>query len=86
MAKQDLSLIYIRTKRETEVAVAQVQRQSNLPSYLMIGIIEGILSKLKDDAIMDLSASADRYTEEVKEEAEKEKGENNATFTDKSDS
>jgi hypothetical protein len=86
MAKQDLLLIYSRTKRETEIAVAQVQRQFNLPAYLMIGILEGVLSKFKDEALMELSASSDRYAEALQQEAEKEKGENNATFTNESDS
>lgn len=86
MAKQDLTMIYSQTKRYTEIAVAQARAKYNLPAYLMIGILEGVLSKFKDEALMELSTSSDRYAEALQQEAEKEKGEDNATFTDKSDS
>ncbi len=86
MARQDLTLIYARTKSDAEIAIAQIRQKYNLPAYLMTGIIEGILSRLKDEAIIELSASADRYAEAVKQEAEEEKGETDVTFTNKSDS
>lgn len=85
MAKQDLTLIYSRTKSETEIAIAQVRRNYNLPAYLMIGILDGVISKLKDEAIIELSRSSDRYAEALQAEAE-EMGETDVTSTDKSDS
>lgn len=84
MAKQDLTLIYSRTKSEAEIAIAQVRRKYNLPAYLMIGILDGVTSKLKDEAIIELSQSSDRYAEALQAEVE-EMGEADVTITDKSD-
>lgn len=85
MAKQDLTLIYSRTKSEAEIAIAQVRRKYNLPAYLMIGILDGISSKLKDEAIIELSQSADRYAEALQADFE-EMGEADVTTTNESDS
>lgn len=65
MANQDLTMIYTQTKSEAELAVAQIRGKYNLPAYLMAGIVEGILSKLKDETIVELSVSTGKYIESL---------------------
>lgn len=85
MANQDLGLIYASTKRDAEIAISRVRMTYNLPAYLMVGIVEGILSRLKDECLIELTTSSERYAESLKQEAE-EKGEENAAFANNSDS
>ena len=72
MQKQDLTLIFSRTKSEADIAIAQIRSRYNLPAYLMVGIVEGILSRLKDECLIELTASAERYAESLKQDDEKE--------------
>lgn len=79
MAKEDLTIIFARTKRNIEGAVEVARKQGNLPAYLLVGIIDGISADLRKEAMLELSTSFDIYSMQKESENEKKEEQHNAS-------
>ena len=72
MARQDLSIIYTKAKRDFEIAFVQLRQKHSLPAYLMAGIVEGLLAEINKECVLELSATTDAYMDAVENEKKEE--------------
>ena len=79
MAQKDLSMLYAKSKTDTEIALAQIRRAHNLPAFLMASIIDGVSAKLQAECVMELSERSLAYAEEIAKENEKKEEQHNAS-------
>ena len=75
------------TRRRTKNAVGQIMKETAMPAYLMEGIIEGVLSDIREQKNAEMKMEQDAMMEQMKKEAAEEKkqtaGERNQNGTRK---
>jgi len=63
------------TRQRTRSAVFQIMNESSLPAYLMEGIVEGVLSEVRNRKIAEMNAEHRNTIKEMQEEVDKKEKE-----------
>ena len=58
------------TRRRTKNAVGQIMKETAMPAYLMEGIVEGVLSDIREQKNVEMKLEQDAMMEQMKKEAE----------------
>ena len=58
------------TRRRTKNAVGQIMKETAMPAYLMEGIVEGVLSDIREQKNAEMKLEQDAMMEQMKKEAE----------------
>lgn len=61
------------TRRRTKSAVSQIMKETAMPAYLMEGIIEGVLSDIREQKNAEMKLEQDAMLEQMRKETEEKK-------------
>ena len=61
------------TRRRTKNAVGQIMKETAMPAYLMEGIVEGVLSDIREQKNAEMKLEQDAMMEQMRKEAEEKK-------------
>lgn len=61
------------TRRRTKRAVGQIMKETAMPAYLMEGIIEGVLSDIREQKNAEMKLEQDAMLEQMRKETEEKK-------------
>ena len=75
MDKQPLSIMLENAKRRTFQAFNQVQEKTQLPAFLMEGIVMELLADIRNQKNIELMSDFNRMNEQEGQEDQKKEGE-----------